>query len=121
MRIFGREPTIVLQTVSALLTILVSFQFDALTADQATLIVALLSAVIGAVNAALVRPVAPAAITAVFTTGAALLAGYGLELPQEMVGAVTAAVPVLLTLLTRAQVTPAADPRPAEQVVSTPA
>lgn len=110
MRIFGREPTVILQTVSALLAIVVTFQMEWLTADQQVAIVAFLSAVLGAINAASVRPVAPAAFIAVATTGAALLTGYGLDLRPELVGSITAAVPVLLTLLTRVQVTPIESP-----------
>jgi len=53
-----REPTLWLQTISALLAVLVTFGFTGLSATQAALIVAALSAVIGAVNAVVVRPVA---------------------------------------------------------------
>lgn len=114
---FRREPTVVLQAVSAVLTIVVAFGLPFLTADQATLIIALLTAILGAVNAFKTRPVAPAAVIAVFTAGVALVSGYGLDLSQELVGSITAAVPVLMALLIRSQVTPADDPRPADQVV----
>lgn len=117
---FNREPTVWLQALSVLLTIVVSFGIPQLTTDNATAIVALGTAALGAYNAFKVRPVAPPAIIAVFTAGAALLTGYGLNLSQEMMGAITAAVPVLLTLIIRGQVTPIADPRPADQVVSVP-
>jgi hypothetical protein len=117
VKIFGREPTVVLQTVSAVLAVVVAFGFASLTAEQATLITAFLTALIGVVNAVLVRPVAPPAFIAFISSGAALLAGYGLEFSQEQVGSVTVAVLATLTLLARGQVTPVTDPRPAEQVV----
>lgn len=117
MKIFGREPTVILQAVSALLTVLVSFGFASLTAEQSTLIVAFLTALLGVVNAVLTRPIAPAAFVAFVGAGAALLSGYGLSFTQEQIGSVTVAVVVVLTLLTRLQVTPVTDPRPAEQVV----
>jgi hypothetical protein len=109
-RVFGREPTAVLQAVSALLAVLVTFGFDGLSAKQAALIVAVLAAGIGVVNAVLVRPVTPAAFTAFVAALAALLTGYGLELSQELVGAVQVAVVAVLALVVRNQVTPAADP-----------
>lgn len=117
MKIFGREPTLVLQAVSALLAVLVTFQFTGLSAEQAALIVATLSAVIGAVNAAVVRPIAPAAFTGFVAAVSALLTGYGLDFSQELVGSVQVAVVTLLALVTRVSVTPVADPRPSSDVV----
>lgn len=117
MKIFGREPTLILQSISALLAVFVAVGIPSLTAETAALIVALIAAGIGVVNAVMVRPLAPAAFTGFIAAGAALLAGYGLELSQEVVGSVSAAVVVLLALLTRGQVTPSADPRPADHVV----
>jgi hypothetical protein len=110
-KIFGREPTLIIQSISALLAIGVAVGLPGLTRDTSTLIVAVLVAVLGAVNAAVVRPVAPGAFVGLVAAGAALLAGYGLELSQELVGSVSAAVVVLLALLTRGQVTPNADPK----------
>jgi hypothetical protein len=108
MKIFGREPAVVLQAISATLALAVTFGWSWLSTEQAGAIVALISAVFGVATALLVRPVAPAAFTAVVTAGAALLAAYGLELPAEQVGAVQALVTVLLALVTRVQVTPVA-------------
>jgi len=112
-----REPTLLLQAVSALLAVLVTFQFDGLSAKQAALIVAALSAVIGAVNAVTVRPIAPAAFTGLVAAGAALLTGYGLEFSQELVGSTQVLVVTLLALVTRVSVTPVTDPRPNSDVV----
>ena len=111
MRIFGREPTLLIGAIAAALSVAVSFQFDWLTAEQAALIVALLNAVLGVVNAVTVRPIAPAAFTYLIGAGAALLAGYGLDLSQEMVGSVNGLVLAVLLFLTRGQVTPTASPR----------
>jgi hypothetical protein len=117
MLIFGREPTLVLQSLSALLAVFVAVGLPGLSAEQAGLIVAAIAAGIGVVNALMVRPIAPAAFVGFIAAGAALLAAYGLELSQEVVGSVGAAVVVLLALLTRGQVTPNADPRSPETVV----
>lgn len=117
MKIFGREPTLILQTLSGLMSVLVAFGLPGLTAEQATLAIAFLTALVGVVNAVMVRPVAPPAFIAFVGAGAALLSGYGLELSQQQVGSVTVAVVSALALLTRGQVTPVADPRPPEQTV----
>lgn len=106
MKIFGREPTAWLQLFTAVMAVVVAFGFDGLSADQATLLTAFVTAGFGAMNAFSVRPVAPTVFTTVITTGAALLAGYGLDLSQEMVGSVTAAVVAAMALATRAQVSP---------------
>lgn len=111
MKIFGREPTLVIQAISALLGVIVTFGIDGLSAIQAAAVVAVLTAVTTAINAAAVRPVAPAAFTGLVTALAVLVAAYGLNVSQETVGAVQVAVVGVLALLTRNQVTPAADPR----------
>ncbi|WP_371409722.1 hypothetical protein OG423_14045 [Micromonospora zamorensis] len=111
MKLFGREPTLVIQAISALLGVVVTFGIDGLSAIQAAAIVAALTAVTTAINAALVRPVAPAAFTGLVTAVAVLVAAYGLEVSQETVGAVQVAVVGVLALLTRNQVTPTSDPR----------
>lgn len=112
MKIFGREPTLLLQAISAILAFLVTFGWDNLSGEQAALIVAVISAVIGIINAVSVRPVAPALFDMFIKTAAALLAGYGLNLGQEFVGAFQLAVVAVMTFLLRPQVTPAADPAP---------
>jgi hypothetical protein len=117
MRIFGREPTVVLQSLSAALSVVVAFGVPGLSAENASLIIAAGAAGIGVVNALAVRPVAPSAFVAAITAGSALLASYGLGLPQEAVGSISAAVPAVLALFVRGQVTPVTDPRPAGDVV----
>ncbi|GIJ10720.1 hypothetical protein ACFFMR_18820 [Micromonospora andamanensis] len=111
MKIFGREPTLWIQALSAFLGVAVTFGVPGLSATQAAAIVAATSAVFAAINAALVRPVAPAAFTGLVTAFAVLVAAYGLDVSQETVGAVQLTVVAVLALLTRTQVTPASDPR----------
>ncbi|GIJ51333.1 hypothetical protein Val02_82190 [Virgisporangium aliadipatigenens] len=110
MKLFGREPTLWLQLLSALLALSVTFGWDWLTDENAGAIVAASTALIGAVNAWAVRPIAPAAFTAVVTTVATLAATYGFELTAVQIGATQAIVTAALTLLTRGQVSPKADP-----------
>ena len=117
MKIFGREPTLIIQTMSAVLSVVVALGVPGLDAKQAALIIAVITAGFALVNAIVVRPIAPAAFIAFIGAGAALLAGYGLELSQQLVGSITVATVAVLALLTRGQVTPVADPRPPEHVV----
>lgn len=117
MKIFGREPTVIIQTVAGVLAILVAFKIPNLTAEQAGLIIAVIYALLGALNAFLVRPIAPAAFTGLVGASASLLATYGFHLTQEQVGSISTALVSLIVLLTRVQVSPVNDPRPPEQVV----
>lgn len=119
MKIFGREPTAVLQAISILLSVVVTFGVPDkyLSADTQVLLVAFISAGFGLWNAVATRPWTPAAFVGFASAGAALLTGYGLELRPELVAAITTAIPVLLTLQTRSQVTPVADPAPREFAV----
>ncbi|MFD5491643.1 hypothetical protein ACFWH4_01545 [Streptomyces sp. NPDC127091] len=112
MKIFGREPALLIATVSAGLSLLVTFGFG-LSAEQAGAIVAVISAVFAAATAVLTRPIAPSAFTGLVAAVAALLAAYGLDLSAEKVGALNAVVLAGLALLTRAQVSPASPQAPA--------
>ncbi|MER8220872.1 hypothetical protein ABTZ58_09830 [Streptomyces sp. NPDC094143] len=114
MRIFGREPALVIATVSAGLSLLVTFQFG-LSAEQAGAIVAFISAVFAAATAAVTRPIAPSAFTGLVAAVAALLAAYGLDLGPEKIGALNAVVLATLGLLTRGQVAPATPSTPAAE------
>lgn len=109
--VFGREPTLLIGAIASALSIAVGFNFDWLNARQAALIVLVLNAALGVINALAVRPIAPAAFTYLVAAVAALCAAYGLDVGQEMVGAVNGLVLSVLMFLTRGQVTPAADPR----------
>jgi hypothetical protein len=107
----GREPALFLAVLAGILNIIVAFGLG-VSADQATLIIAAIDAVIGAAMAALTRPVAPAAFTTAVSAVFALLMGWGLDFTAEQVAAVNALVLAGLTLSTRKQVTPVYDPAP---------
>lgn len=104
--IWRRQPTIVLQTANALLAFLVTFQMPGLSATNAGAITALGAAVIGVWNAWKVRPVTPAVWQTLVTTGAALLATYGLHFSQERIGTLQLAVISVVALLTWQSVSP---------------
>jgi hypothetical protein len=106
MKIFGREPALVIASISAALSLLVTFNFG-LSSEQAGAIVAVISAVFAVATAAITRPIAPSAFTGLVAAVVALLAAYGLEFSTETVGALNAVVLAVLGLLTRGQVSPA--------------
>ncbi|WP_327710015.1 hypothetical protein OG912_16710 [Streptomyces sp. NBC_00464] len=111
MRIFGREPALIIATISGALSLLVSFNFG-LSGEQAGAIVAVVSGVFAAATAAITRPVAPSAFTGLVAAAVALLAAYGFAVSAETVGGLNALVLAVLALLTRGQVAPA-EKRPA--------
>lgn len=112
MKIFGREPVVVLNTLSAVLGLVVSLGVTSLSADQAGAIVAIVSAILGAIAAAMTRPVAPQAFTALVAAGAVLVAAFGYGVSQSTIGAINTVVLAALTLLTRVQVTPSSPAAP---------
>lgn len=105
-----REPALIIGATSAVLSLLVAFGVDGLSHETAALLVALVTAASGAVAAWRTRPIAPAAFTAVVTAAADLLAGYGYGLSPEQIASVNGVLLVVLSLLTRGQVTPVAGP-----------
>jgi uncharacterized protein (DUF697 family) len=112
MKIFGREPSLVIATVASLLSLVAGFGLDWLTPGQAAAVVVALNAVLGVVTALAVRPVSPAAFTYAIGAIAALVAAYGVHVSQSQVGLVNAAALAALALLLRGNVTPANDPAP---------
>ena len=113
MKLLGREPVVVLNTLSAALGLVVTLGVTSLTAEQAGATVAVVSAILGGIAAAMTRPIAPQAFTAIVAAGATAVAAFGFEVSQETVGAVNTVVLAVLTLLTRVQVTPAKPDAPA--------
>lgn len=110
-RIFGYEPVVVLNALSAILGLVVSLGFTSLTADQAGAIVGVVTAVLGAIAAAMTRPVAPQAFTTLVAAGATLVATFGYDVSAGTTAAINTAVLAVLTLLTRGQVSPLASLR----------
>ncbi|WP_020135020.1 hypothetical protein [Streptomyces sp. 351MFTsu5.1] len=112
MKIFGREPVVVLNTLSAVLGLIVSLGVTSLSAETAGAIVAAVSAILGGIAAAMTRPIAPQAFTAIVTAGAVLVGTLGYDVSQSTVGAINTVVLAGLTLLTRVQVTPSSPTAP---------
>lgn len=108
MKIFGREPALIIGLVVALLTWGASLGLDWLNAGEATAIGVFIGGVLIAFTT---RPWAPGAFVAVVAAASALAAQYGLHWSAA---AVTAAGTFVLAAFAffgiRPQVTPNADP-----------
>jgi hypothetical protein len=110
MRIFGREPAVIISAVGTIVTLLVALKVPGIDAGAGAAITTFLTA---ALIAATTRPVAPALFTAVVSAGAALFAQYGLHWSDDVVAAVSSLVLVSFTLFgVRPAVTPKSDPAP---------
>lgn len=104
--LFGKEPALLIGFVSALLTVGVALGLRGLGSGTVGLIIAALTALLGAFQAVYTRPWQPAAFTTLVAAVAALAAGYGWHVSPELIGAVDGLVLAALSLLTRAQVSP---------------
>lgn len=117
MRIFGREPALIIGAVGSVLTVLAALNLPWLSAGAAAAITALATA---GITAWATRPVAPALYVGVVTAGAALVAEYGFHVSDGVIAALSGAVVAGFALFgVRPQVTPAADPVPARMAGST--
>jgi hypothetical protein len=107
------EWALVAAAIAAILNWIVGFNFNGLSAEQASLVMTAINAVAALVVAMRTRPVPPGVFVYLISSLAALAAAYGLEWSQEAVGTFTAAVIAVLGMLHRVQVSPveAVDPR----------
>lgn len=117
MKIFGREPALVIGAIGSLLTVLAALNMPGIDAGAAAAITAFLASAIIAVTT---RPVAPALFTGVVAAGAALIAEYGYNVSDGAVAAISGAVLAGFALFgIRPQVSPAAElGQPAEPRLS---
>lgn len=105
MKIFGREPALILALIAAVLSFAGAAGLP-VSSEQAALVVAAVNAVFGVVAALTTRPIAPTAFTALVTALAALAAGFGLHIAPDTLGALNAVIIALLALQSRGQVAP---------------
>jgi hypothetical protein len=108
-KIFGREPTLYIALITALISWGVGFGWEGLTAENAAWISAVINAVAAAAASFLTRPIAPQLFTYGMTTIFGLLASYGLSFSQEMVSSTQFVLLTLLALVTRGEVSPVDD------------
>ena len=110
VKVFGREPSLWLALIGALVTWGVSLGLDWLNAGQATAIVTAVTALVIALTT---RPIAPPLFVGAVAAGAALFGEYGLHWSDAAVTGLGAIILAGFALLgVRPQVTPNNDPAP---------
>jgi hypothetical protein len=82
VKLFGREPALIMGAVGAVLSWIATLGFDQFSAGQSTALITFLSA---GVIALTTRPWAPALFVGVISAGAALAAAYQLHWSEEAV------------------------------------
>lgn len=106
MKIFGREPALVIGAIVGVISLAGTLGFRFLSADQAGVWIVVVNAVAAAAMAWTVRPLQPGVYTYAVGALLALATAYGLNLAAEQVNAINALVIPILALLTRGQVSP---------------
>lgn len=108
---FNREPAAWAAMLIAILTAGATIPNPLISEPQLPLWVAAVDAVLALVVAWRVKPIMPAAVTAVISAVAVLAAGYHAPINHQLIAAVNAfVVPAVLGLLARSQQTPKANP-----------
>ncbi len=106
MKIFGREPTLWISVISALIIMIGTYGFKLLNGEQAVLIVVAINAAAAAINAYTVRPISPTTFTYAIGSIIAVAGAYGLNLTPEQIAGLNGAIVPILALLSRSQVSP---------------
>lgn len=110
MKILGREPTLWLAIIYAVLTVLGTTGLAHFSGAQANLTNAAIAAVVGAINAYAVRPISPVSFTYAIAALVQLAAAYGIAIPDVTLTAINGLVVPALALLSRGQVSPVETP-----------
>jgi hypothetical protein len=112
VRIFGREPALIISWLAALGMLAGGLNISWLNAGQTTVIVAAIAALLLALTT---RPVGPGLFVTASAALFAVFAEYGMTVSEATVSAVGGVIMASFALFgVRPQVTPAADPRPIE-------
>lgn len=110
MKILGRDPTLYLATIVALISFAGTLGYSLLSPDQAGLWIVVVNAVAGAIVAWTVRPIKPALFTYLIGALVALAAAYGFDLSEQVVNGLNGLVVPFLSLLTYGNVSPIETP-----------
>lgn len=101
---FKWEPVAWLAAIQSVLAVLVAF--DLVTGDVASWLLVATSAVFTAVEAFMVRPMTPAALTGAIRTALTALAMFGLPITEDMAAALVGLGTMILGLMVRNGVSP---------------
>lgn len=115
MKIFGREPAVILHALQAVLAFLVTLPALnqlGLTEEVSGWVLTLAAGAVALLVAMATRPVVVSALTGAVQTLLTGFVAFGLPLSEQSSGALIAALNVLLMLLMPLGLTPAVDPAP---------
>ncbi|HUR74466.1 MAG TPA: hypothetical protein VMZ00_09320 [Sporichthya sp.] len=107
VRVFGREPAVILYVINALVAFLATIPAIGLTEVSAGWVMTIASGVVALLTAVLTRPWVVSALTGALSTVLAGLASFGLPLTEQQAGAAVFLVSAVLGLLLRSNVSPA--------------
>lgn len=108
--IFGREPAALVAALQAIVALLVTLNVLNWDANQVSLVMAGVAAVLGAVVAYLTKDTLLGYVITAINACAAVFVGFGLNLDADVTAGVVAVVTVLSGLYQRTQTSP--DPSP---------
>lgn len=106
MKIFGREPTLWIAVINSVVMMGATLGLRWLDNEQAGLIVAGINAVFAAANAWAVRPISVPVFTYAATSLLSVGAAYGFSVTPEQLAGINSTLVVVLSLITRGQVSP---------------
>jgi hypothetical protein len=112
VKIFGREPVVILTGLQSLLAVAVAIPALGVTPEVAAWVVTLASLVLGGVEAAMTRPFTVPVMTTLVRTVLAALVMFNVAIPAGLDGAMVALGTFVLGLTMSNSVTPKADPDP---------
>jgi hypothetical protein len=115
MKIFGREPAVILHALQAVLAFLVTLPALnqlGLTEEVSGWVMTLAAGAVALLVAMATRPLVVSALTGAVQTLLTGFVAFGLPLSEQSSGALIAALNVLLMLLMPLGLTPAVDPAP---------
>ena len=103
---FKKDPSLYIAAIAAVLGVFVSLGLPFLSSVQAAAIMAVITAAGGVWTAFHTRPIAPTIFTSFIGAAALFLAAYNLNISQETLSAVQAAVSAIVGILTWQSVSP---------------
>lgn len=103
MRIFGREPAVILAFIATVIKLVAAFWIE-LTADQQAVLNAAAAAIVGLAIAAMVRDGIVAAVLGLAQAALALGIGFGLTISAEDQAVIMAFVGTAVSMFVRTQV-----------------
>lgn len=110
VKIFGREPSVVIGLIESMLAMALSFGWFDLSQQTVGLIMAVVVAAFGVYSAYVTSETLLAAVVGLAKAAAALGAVYGLSLTDNQTGALIALITMSFSLFQRTQVVPLNDP-----------